>query len=55
MKKFRTLYGHLVSFMDIWYILCSYSIFTCFGILYQEKSGIPTYLVKQKDGDTNLL
>jgi hypothetical protein len=32
---FRIFYDHLVHFLFIWYI------FSCFGIMYQEKSGNP--------------
>jgi hypothetical protein len=34
-RSFVIFYGHLVQFVIIWYI------FSCFGILYQEKSGNP--------------
>jgi hypothetical protein len=45
LKRERLLY-----FMDIWYILWSFGnlgkiwyIFPCFGLLCQEKSGIPAH------------
>jgi hypothetical protein len=36
--------------MIIWYILCSSGTFSDFGIMYQEKSGIPELLrVSERD------
>jgi hypothetical protein len=44
---FGTFYGNLGSFVTIWYI---WYIFSCFGIMHQEKSGNPdlrTYALKR--------
>jgi hypothetical protein len=40
--SFRIFYRHLGYLMTIWYILCSFgTVFSGFGIMYQEKSGNP--------------
>jgi hypothetical protein len=42
MEDVGTLYGHLVYFTSIWYILRSFGIFfPVIGMLYQDKSGNP--------------
>jgi hypothetical protein len=48
MKDVGIFYGQLINFPAIWRILCSFGIFspvlvhfTCFGMLYREKSGNP--------------
>jgi hypothetical protein len=46
MEDIGIFYGHLVYFATIWYILWTFGkvcgclvYFSCFGMLYQEKSG----------------
>jgi hypothetical protein len=41
LRTVGTFYGHLVYFTAIWYNLWPWSIFSRFGMLYQEKSGNP--------------
>jgi hypothetical protein len=42
------IYGHLGYFMTIWYILCSFgTLFSGFGIMYQEKFGNPASVNKK--------
>jgi hypothetical protein len=47
MEDVGILYGHLVYFTPVWYILRPFGIFygylTRFGMLYQEKSGNPGF------------
>jgi hypothetical protein len=41
---FGIFYGYLGYFVTIWNILCSVgTVFSCFGVLHQEKSGNPVY------------
>jgi hypothetical protein len=43
LQSFVIFYGHLVKFIVIWYI------YSCCGILYQEKSGNPDTLTHFTD------
>jgi hypothetical protein len=36
----------LVYFVVIWYILWSFGIFSRFGMLHQDKSGIPDFFIR---------
>jgi hypothetical protein len=41
--SFGIFYDNLEYFVAIWYILHSFGIFFRFGMLYQERSGIPFF------------
>jgi hypothetical protein len=44
MEDVGLLYGYLVHFVAILYILWLFAIFfSCFGMLYQDKSGNPAW------------
>jgi hypothetical protein len=52
---FGLFYGHLIYFMDIWYILWYFGIFfPSVGILYQEKYGNPALNGRVDSGETAL-